>query len=133
MEFVRSFVYDLCATSKQTMPLLFQNLVLQCVRIWPEPFNWPCYLTAAYQSNDFEHNARSNPILCAIIFVVRDSVVKNNAKIDAQSVVAAQSHSNPVVNYSEYSAYYIYVSGNLTVFCFVLFFFKVCVFVLKRF
>lgn len=65
-----------------------------------------------YYSNDFEHNARVNPILCAIIHVTRDSIVKNNAKIDAQSNTASSNQSNTIVNYSEYSAYYIYVSRN---------------------
>lgn len=107
-DFIRSFVYDLVLSARHTMPLLFQNLVLLCVRIWPEPFNWPCYLSSVSQSNDFEQNARSNPVLCSLIYVVRESIVKNNAQIDAQSI--AQSHSNPIVNYSEFSAYYIYVS-----------------------
>lgn len=100
-EFIRSFVYDLIVAGKHTMPLLFQNLVLQCVRIWPDPFSWPC--------NDLDEQ-QLNPVLCAIIFVVRDSIVKNNAKIDAQSSTgSAHSSSNSIVNYSEYSAYYIYV------------------------
>lgn len=119
-DFLRSFVYDLIVMGKHTMPLLFQNLVLQCVRIWPEPFNWPCYLATTIgstQSNDFELNARLNPVLSAIIFVIRDSFVKNNAKIDAQSNSShASSSSNMIVNYSEYSAYYIYVSIQISLF-----------------
>lgn len=107
--FMRGFVYDLISTWRKSMPLLFQNLVLQCVRIWPEPFNWPCHKSRLTidKTLDLDTAARCNPVLCAIIFIVREAIVKNTASLDAQS---SSSSSSRITNYSEFTAYYFYVS-----------------------
>jgi hypothetical protein len=104
-DFLKCFIFDLFSTYKITMPILFQNMVLVCLRIWPEAFNWPGYLVGSRL--DLETASKSNPILCAIIYITRESIFKNNAHLDATSV------EKNCIKYSEFSVYYIYVSFGL--------------------
>ena len=107
--FMRVFVYDLISTCRKSMPLFFQNLVILCVRIWPEPFNWPCHVSQLTidKTLDLDRAAKRNPVLCAIIFIVREAIVNNTARLDAQS---SSSSSSYITNNSEFKDYYLYVS-----------------------
>lgn len=60
--FMRDFIYDIILEwrKRKSIPLFIKNFVFHCVRIWPEPFNWPRdVISIATSSNIFSFNCVS--------------------------------------------------------------------------
>jgi hypothetical protein len=110
--FLKCFIFDLILTSELTMPFYFQNLILILARIWPESLNWPACFARDHGGNsndnddpntfDFETSTKKNPILCAVIFVVKEAIHKNNKILDEKFKVERVKHA-------DFSAYYVHV------------------------
>lgn len=106
MDYLKSFIIDLIVTHDSTMPFLFQNLVLLFARIWPEALTWPCSAldTISHFDEDFEIIMRKNPILLVVIYIIKESIYKNNQKLDSTS-------SKSKIKHIEYSPYYVHVKN----------------------
>lgn len=107
-QYIKCFIFDLISTAHSLMPLRFQNLILLLVRIWHESLDWPCSSSDIDKMDfDFETSAIKNPILCAVIHIVKDSMHKNNKLLD-------EKYKPRDVKHADFTMYYIYVKHFYT-------------------
>ena len=100
VDFIKNFVFDLIMVKNDIMKNSFHNIVILLARIWPESLNWPIFLDESVHldfAEDMDILAKKNPVLCAIIYIVKSHL----RKLDSNSP-----------NNAEYMAYVKYFYFN---------------------